>query len=235
MGGRVSRTLCPTGAWGEVGCPRGAVCGAAEGSAVRGAQARSCHRSLDVVLWRLHRPPSFSSDSQAWSSWTGWGLQHLWPPPPRPRDTRAHVARGQQQGELSGCARRGGPGRPGAEALGPCCPSLARGPGLGLTLRSSALTEGAAGGRASRAAVLPRSLGPGVFCVVGARHARGGLPQPHHAWACHVKGVAGCPVSWPLFSSRKTRQTPEVSRYYAVGGLASLSSGRQRVCSVSSL
>lgn len=80
----MSRTLCPTGARGEVGCPRGAVCGAAEGSAVGGAQARSCHRSLDVVLWRLHRPPSFSSDSQAWSSWTGWGLRHLWLPRPHP-------------------------------------------------------------------------------------------------------------------------------------------------------
>ena len=101
--------------------------------------------------------------------------------------------------------------------------------------RSSALPAGATGGRASQAAVLPRSLGPGVFCVVGARHARGGLPRPHGAWACHVKGVAGCPVSWSLFSSRKTRQTPEVSRYHAVRGLGSLSSGRQRVCSVSSL
>lgn len=167
MGGRVSRTLCPTGARGEEGCPWGADCGAAEGSAVRGAQARSCHGSLDVVLWRLHRPPSSSSDSQAWSSWTRWGLWHLWPLPPRPRDTRAHVARGQQQGELSGRARRGGPGHPRAEALGPCCPSHSLGPGLGLTPRRSALTMGAAGGRASRAAVRPCSLGPGVFCVRG--------------------------------------------------------------------
>ena len=74
MGGRVSGTLCPTGARGEEGCPRGAVCGAAEGS------AGSCLGSLDVALWRLHRPPLSSSDSQAWS-WTGRGVGRLWPPP----------------------------------------------------------------------------------------------------------------------------------------------------------
>lgn len=224
----MSRTLCPTGA-GRGGVSPGSCLGGCRGLGRRRGLGQELPRGLDVLLWRLHRPPSLSSDSLAWLSWTGWGLQHLWLPPPG-RDTRAHVAHGQQGG-LSGRARHGGPVCSGAEALGSCCPSHTWGPGLGLTpeaLRSP-------GGRASQAAVLPCSLGPGVCCVVGACHARGGLPRPHGAWACHVKGVAVCPVSWSLFSSRKTRQTPEVSRYHAVGGLGSLSSGRQRVCSVSSL
>lgn len=228
------RTLCPIGARGEEGCPRGAVCGAAEGSAVGGAQARSCRGSLDVVLWRLHRPPSSSSDSQAWSSWTGWGLWHLWPPPRAQRHQGpcgTWTATGRTQWS---CAARW-PWAPRSRALGPCCLSHSRGPGLGLTPRRSVLTTGAAGGRPPEALSSPAAWDQGCSVYVGARHARGGLPRLHRAWACYVKGVAGCPVSWSLFSSRKTRQSPEVSRYYAVGGLGSLSSGRQRVCSVSSL
>lgn len=159
----MSGTLCPTGAQGEEGCPRGAVCGAAEGS------AGSCLGSLDVALWRLHRPPLSSSDSQAWS-WTGRGVGCLWPPP---LGTETPGSVWHMDGNRENCGR--GPGHPGAEALDPCCPSHSQGPGLSLTPGSCPP---------------PTAWDPGCSVYVGACHARGGLPWPHRTWACRVKGVA---------------------------------------------
>lgn len=77
----MSGTLCLTGDAGRRGIPGELSVGLQRARPAEGAQARSCRGSLDVVLWCLHRPPSSSSDSQAWS-WTGQGVGRLWPPPP---------------------------------------------------------------------------------------------------------------------------------------------------------